>query len=586
MLRQPERKRWRRELSRLLLLTTLPLLTVAARAEGQVTGQDLFAPLADTAVQPLRAETVRQRLVTIDLGRLHRARNASLGSVRRDAAPPQGAALRLNLFDDVLLTGVVEHTAPTLSGGYSLWGRIVGEPLGDVVLVVNGDTVAGSVVTREGTYRIESAAGGTVVSEVEESPLDCQMLAPPSTERGVGGRSGHDPNGLVHLGRTPSVVSGRNSDQEVSTVDLAVFWTPAAGRGRSILQMNTSVERLVAAANAAFRASGALVRVELVAAEEVDYREVSRHVDLFRFHETGDGHMNEVHDVRSRASADVMMLILNGTGGGSAVVGGGARDAFAVVEGVDRTLTFVHELGHVVGQLVHDRYAHLCARSPCLGSNYGYVNKRGLDPEAPASAVWRTVMSVDSRCQDAGIWCGRLPRFSNPDLVYPDPGGDAMGVPVESSETGLEGPADSVRSINARRATVADFYRAPAIEMSFGASTYTATEGGDAATVTVTLSDEPTRRISIPLVVSGAPAREYEVPSMVVFGADETSRTLTRRLRPRRSEHRSRPARSEWRHDPRRSGPERRPHSRGRRGRRRRARGRRPALCSECVRPR
>ncbi len=520
----------RRALSRLLFLTIVPLLAVAVRSEAQVAEQDLFAPLAETAVQPLRAAAVRQRLVSIDRGQLDRARRASSVPVGRDAALPPGAVLRLNLFDDMVVTSVVERSAPTLSGGYSLTGRIVGEPMGDVVLVVNGDAMAGSVVTRAGTYSIESTPGGVVVSEVEDGPFDCQVLAAPSTALGVDGRNGRVPNGPIHFGRTPSVVSARNPTEEVATIDVAVFWTPLARarRGWHLVQMEFYIEQVVALADAAFRESGAHVRVKLVASEMVDYRAFGMlSTDLNRFEGDGDGHLDEVHAVRRRVSADVMMLIVDGySGGGVARVGTGAGDAFAVVKGVNRPGVFVHEMGHVVGQLLHDRFNHGCADSPCTGSQYGFVNERGLEPGAPDSAHWRTIMSLNYRCEQAPTWCSLLHRFSNPDLVYPDPGGEAMGVPADDPSTGLDGPADAVRAINARRLAVAGFYQAPALGASFGASAYTATEGGAAATVTVSLTGEPTRAISIPIVVSGGPAREYSVPSEVVFGRSETSKTI------------------------------------------------------------
>ena len=89
------------------------------------------------------------------------------------------ATLTLNLFEDVVLTGVVERTAPTFSGGYSISGRLLDEPLGALTIVVNGETVAGSIRTLGGTYRIRSVDGGHyVVSEVEEPPLRCEVLEP------------------------------------------------------------------------------------------------------------------------------------------------------------------------------------------------------------------------------------------------------------------------------------------------------------------------------------------------------------------------------------------------------------------------
>ena len=80
--------------------------------------------------------------------------------------------LRLNLFDDTSFTGLVERTAPTHSGGYSLSGRLAGVEMGTVTLVVNGEVVAGTVRTPAATYRIRPAGGGLhAVSQIDLSRL-------------------------------------------------------------------------------------------------------------------------------------------------------------------------------------------------------------------------------------------------------------------------------------------------------------------------------------------------------------------------------------------------------------------------------
>ena len=66
--------------------------------------------------------------------------------------------------------------------------------------------------------------------------------------------------------------------------------------------------------------------------------------------------------------------------------------------------------------------------------------------------------------------------------------------------------------------------------MSFDAETYTATEGGTAATVTISLSDAPGRAIDIPFTATsttGATAADYTVPRSVAFAATETQQTFT-----------------------------------------------------------
>ena len=80
--------------------------------------------------------------------------------------------LRLNLFNDASFTVLVEGTAPTFSGGYSLSGRLAGVEMGTVTLVVNGDVVVGTVRTPETTYRIRPAGGGLhAVSQIDPARL-------------------------------------------------------------------------------------------------------------------------------------------------------------------------------------------------------------------------------------------------------------------------------------------------------------------------------------------------------------------------------------------------------------------------------
>ena len=94
-------------------------------------------------------------------------------------APAPGTTLTLNLFDDVVVTARVERTAPTFSGGYSVAGHLVEEPLGTLTLVVNGETVSGTVRLPAETYQIRSMGDGLyAISEVEEPPFNCGVDAP------------------------------------------------------------------------------------------------------------------------------------------------------------------------------------------------------------------------------------------------------------------------------------------------------------------------------------------------------------------------------------------------------------------------
>ena len=331
---------------------------------------------------------------------------------------------------------------------------------------------------------------------------------------------------------------------EQSVIDVAVFYTPAArDQAGGSAAIKTQIDLMAAETNQAYRASGVNQRVVLAAVEEVDYGE-DPGIPVDRLQDPSDGHMDEVHTTRDQVAADLVLLILSGSAGlgGSAYgiltpANASAANAFAWMKLGRGTLFFAHELGHLMG-LAHDRYAACVLTSDEDGCGpaatayaFGYVNQRAFDADATVAARWRTIMAYTNQCSNkGGLQCPELLRFSNPDQIHPDPGGDPLGVAGSEPSTALDGPADAVRTLNRTRATVANFRTPTAVTVSFGATAYTAAEGGEAATVTVNLSPEPERPVSIPLVsvgATGATASDYTAPGSVAFAADETAQTFT-----------------------------------------------------------
>ena len=116
--------------------------------------------------------------------------------------------------------------------------------------------------------------------------------------------------------------------------------------------------------------------------------------------------------------------------------------------------------------LLHDRYSQPGSGRELGLHPYsrGYVNQRAFEDGASDESRWYTVMAYSSQCRDAGFGfsCRQLPRFSNPNQRYPDDTGDPLGVPGEQDTDALDGPADSVRSLNERRHVVANFRQSDA----------------------------------------------------------------------------------------------------------------------------
>ena len=181
---------------RCMAAATVAVLIALAAPAVEAQAAALFTPVNETPPPgPPGDITLRSRVVTIDLGQLDHAqaavaepagqtshtRDTPTGADKRSAALAPGTTLTLNLFDDTVVTGIVEWTEPTFSGGYSISGRLVDDPLGTLTLVVNGERIVGTVQTLEGTYRIRSVgAGRSTVSEVEEPLLNCGVGAPHS----------------------------------------------------------------------------------------------------------------------------------------------------------------------------------------------------------------------------------------------------------------------------------------------------------------------------------------------------------------------------------------------------------------------
>ncbi len=129
------------------------------------------------------------------------------------------------------------------------------------------------------------------------------------------------------LALLPVGVHGQ-ADQDMTTLDIAAFYTrdyrKRVGGTEAMLGF---IDLRVAETNGTLRKGDALVRLQLVAAEEVDYDEVCARTTVYRFGNTSDGYMDEVHAVRRQVGADVMALF-NRSAGGVAYNWSGRENAF------------------------------------------------------------------------------------------------------------------------------------------------------------------------------------------------------------------------------------------------------------------
>ena len=439
-----------------LLLAIACLCVPVLDARAQVGG--LFTPV-DSADEIIRAApeppgavtrgvtTLRSRSVRIDVDRIAAVQASVAGGGAAAAAP-----LMLNLFDDAVFSAAVTGTAPTSSGGYSLTGRIAGVEFGSLVLVVNGDVVAGTVQAPPDTYTIRSVGDGVhVIRKVdlstlppEAEPVDIpapEAAAPAPAVSGTG-----DPPAVPRSIADPP--QARSDDGSV--VDVLVVYTPAAKwYAGGTANIEALIDLSVAETNQAYVDSNVIQRIRLAHKQELVHEERSGSVDLDRLTHRWDGFLDDVHTLRDDHRADLVALI---TGPGIGVCGiawlGPGRPAIGfsltAASCLSPNYTFAHELGHNMG-LRHDVYADDTV-DEVRPDNHGYVNQRAFVPDAPESARWRTIMAYNRQCRrQGGFNCARLPRFSNPEQSW---NGDPQGV---------AGVSNARRVLAATRATMARF---------------------------------------------------------------------------------------------------------------------------------
>ena len=351
-----------------------------------------------------------------------------LADLRDSALEGQPDRGRLNLFEGVEFDWVAERTAATATG-YSLSGPLAGVEGGTVTLVVNGNVAIGSVWTPNGAYRIRTVGRMQVVERSE--PSGAPVCAGPL--------QAHSPAPLSAATRAASL-----SEDDGSEIDVLAVYTPQArrhaGGHRAIL---AEIDHRVAWTNEAYAVSDVRHRVRLVGATETDYDERERYDDMRGLIGLDDGHMDEVHALRDRLAADVVVLWTTNGGLASLLIlldGSYSRFAFATVP-VGSLTTFAHEIGHLMG-VDHEREDS--NHNIPFPYSHGYV-LRGVRNEEGLEA--KTIM------QSGG---GTLPRFSNPRQRYR---GVPLGVPGDEPTASVDGPADAARSMNETRRVVANYRR-------------------------------------------------------------------------------------------------------------------------------
>jgi hypothetical protein len=436
-------------------------------------------PGAIQGVQPAPAGVIRSRRVALDTARLDELALSFLDRTDADPAPDQ-TPLVFNFFDDAVLEIVVDTVEPTvLETGYVVSGSVRGQ-LGSVVLVVHFDSndevaaVSGSASGAEGAFRVSTIGQDVYAIEEIDTTVpwsDGVLLDEPAAV---------DPPSVDAGGPVLSLADRASAAEssEPSEIDVLVLYTAAAARqAGGEASMRAEVEKLFNEANTAFRNSdvGASIRGW---AREVSYIENNDlGTDLSRLRNTRDGHLDDIHSLRSELGADLVHLLVAFTPEksddgsytcGLAYTSRRREYGFAVtLRYTGCSYTFTHEVGHNLG-LYHDRYQHYTYEGELGAAHvpyaHGYSNAATFSPVS-GGTCWGTVMASFKHCFDVPGGRGyfrRLLQFSNPRSRHPSTG-EPMGVLGERETHGVDGPADAARALERTVAQIAAHYdRRPA----------------------------------------------------------------------------------------------------------------------------
>ncbi|TDR46572.1 metallopeptidase family M12-like protein [Tahibacter aquaticus] len=309
--------------------------------------------------------------------------------------------------------------AETRYNGARQASDIADDPMNSVTLVRNGDKLTGNIRVKGQLYALRPLFDGRhVIVEVDEAKMPAD----------------HDEAAYASMfeqeRNRPVSPAAPKAVEANTTVRVLVNYTTAARNATA--DIVGLINLAVTESNQGYVNSGVELTLQLAGTGVVTYTETGNFsTELSRYRSTSDGYMDAIHAQRNSTTADVAVLIVNG----SAYCGIGymnvtASSAFTVVARTCATgyYSFAHEIGHNFGAN-HDP-------ANASGSPYAY----GHGYQRPANG-WRTIMAY--AC--SGASCTRINFWSNPNKTY---GGVAMGTAATNN---------NARVLTERKATVAAF---------------------------------------------------------------------------------------------------------------------------------
>jgi hypothetical protein len=320
------------------------------------------------------------------------------------------------------LTAMGSITSRT--GESYVWsGKVAGEPLSSVILVVRGEQVSGEVRSRAGHFRVSPLTGGDhALIKIDERrllPDHDQPGEPPSAQKGSKTGAATTKAARSYAAVTPVLPPPRTY-----TLNVLVAYTAKAEARLADIEQDIDVA--AEQANISYVRSEVSIRLKVAKKYKTNLKETgnaARDIDI-----------QEVLDKRRQYGADIAVLVVSGLHkerelengkkqrksicGRSRKIGAKLAEAFALVEAscLVNNASMTHEIGHLIGARHNWEQDHnKDDMGPCRESGHGLYNIAGR---------WGTIMAYPCPPEV----CGRKLIWSNPKLKNDD------GIPLGDPE--------------------------------------------------------------------------------------------------------------------------------------------------------
>ncbi len=382
---------------------------------GAFAAEQLFRASKEALPSSKEIGVIRSRPVQVNFDSL-------MGQAMAFDGGAKSKPLELNLFPDRSYNAILDHVSKEIPVNFSWIGKLEGMKDSQVVFVIGGGNLTGSISTGSENYRVRTVGGAQIVEQINVAAFPREADPIPVTPK---------------PGAPTADLSGAVDDG--STFDLLVVYTPAA---RDAAGGTGAIQNLitlgVSETNLAYSNSVIIPRLHLVQTIEVNYVEAANiNIDLDRLSNPADGFLDDVQALRDRYKADLVQLVVSKPLGGCGIAylmegdsnSSFSESAFSVTpQGcISPNYSFGHELGHNMG------CNHAPADPTGLGAfpfSFGFKDILNR---------FRTIMAYD--CTPS---CPRILHFSNPSVFY-------MGLPTGTTSQ------NNAQTINNVRKLIANF---------------------------------------------------------------------------------------------------------------------------------